>query len=174
MNIGQRIKILRTELGMSQTELAQKMGYTSRTTISKIESGDIKVTTEDAVRFADALNSNIRLLMGWEESNNTLTNLPGQMSLLDMTNAEEITMNESMLLSTYRSLSDTTKENAFRILTIYDKADAVQKDLIDGLIDSFEEMQNLHQKSLLFHLYNHLSLYLQKPYTYAQLSLPHL
>ena len=55
---------------MSQNELADKMGYTSRTTISKIESGNIKVTTEDVVKFADALFSTVPYLMGWSDSEN--------------------------------------------------------------------------------------------------------
>ena len=70
MDIGKRIKLLRTNLGMSQNELADKMGYTSRTTISKIESGNIKVTTEDVVKFADELFSTVPYLMGWSDSEN--------------------------------------------------------------------------------------------------------
>lgn len=66
MDIGKRIKSLRTNLGMSQNDLAKKMGYTSRTTISKIENGNIKVTTEDVVKFANALKSTVPYLMGWE------------------------------------------------------------------------------------------------------------
>lgn len=37
--IGQRIKQRRIELGMTQEELAHKMGYASKTTINKIENG---------------------------------------------------------------------------------------------------------------------------------------
>ena len=40
MGIGNLIKLRRTELGMSQKELAEKCGYTNRSTISRIESGD--------------------------------------------------------------------------------------------------------------------------------------
>ena len=68
LNIGTRIKTLRTQCGMSQNELAQKMGYTSRTTISKIESGNIKITTEDVVKFAKSLNTTVPYLMGWNEN----------------------------------------------------------------------------------------------------------
>lgn len=68
MDIGTRIKLLRTQCGMSQNELAQKMGYTSRTTISKIESGNIKITTEDVVKFAKSLNTTVPYLMGWNKT----------------------------------------------------------------------------------------------------------
>ena len=70
LDIGTRIKSLRTQCGMSQNELAQKIGYTSRTTISKIESGNIKITTEDVVKFAKSLHTTVPYLMGWNENEN--------------------------------------------------------------------------------------------------------
>lgn len=39
MTIGERIKARRDELGMSQEELAHKIGYKSKTSINKIELG---------------------------------------------------------------------------------------------------------------------------------------
>lgn len=39
MTIGDRIKARRDELGMSQEELAHKIGYKSKTSINKIELG---------------------------------------------------------------------------------------------------------------------------------------
>ena len=39
MTIYDRIKLRREELGMSQQELAYKLGYKSRSTINKIELG---------------------------------------------------------------------------------------------------------------------------------------
>ena len=40
MTIGQRVKIRREELGMSQEELAKKIGYKSKSSINKIELED--------------------------------------------------------------------------------------------------------------------------------------
>ena len=40
MKLYERIKKRREELGMSQDELAQKLGYKSRSTIAKIEKGE--------------------------------------------------------------------------------------------------------------------------------------
>lgn len=37
MTIGQRIKVRREELNMSQEELAKRIGYKSRSSINKIE-----------------------------------------------------------------------------------------------------------------------------------------
>lgn len=67
LNIGDRIRIKREELHMSQTELAKRMGYKSRTTIGKIETGVNDVTQSNVVKFAEVLNTTIAYLMGWED-----------------------------------------------------------------------------------------------------------
>ena len=67
-NIGTRIKDRRIELGMSQDELAEKMGYKSRSTIAKIEKGVNDVVQANIVKFAEILNTTTAYLMGWEET----------------------------------------------------------------------------------------------------------
>lgn len=65
-NIGTRIKERRIELGMSQDELAEKMGYKSRSTITKIEKGINDVVQSNIVKFSEVLNTSIAYLMGWD------------------------------------------------------------------------------------------------------------
>lgn len=55
MGIGNLIKLRRTELGMSQKELAERCGYTNRSTISRIESGDRDVPVKQLKKIAAAL-----------------------------------------------------------------------------------------------------------------------
>ena len=64
--IGERIKQRRTELGLSQDELAEKMGYKSRSTIAKIEKGVNDVVQANIVKFSKILNTSIAYLMGWD------------------------------------------------------------------------------------------------------------
>ena len=66
--IGKKIKNRRIELGMSQDELAEKMGYKNRSTIAKIEKGVNDVVQSNIVKFAEVLNTSIAYLMGWEEA----------------------------------------------------------------------------------------------------------
>lgn len=66
-DIGNRIKERRIELGMSQDELAEKMGYKSRSTIAKIEKGINDVVQSNVVKFSEILNTSIAYLMGWDE-----------------------------------------------------------------------------------------------------------
>lgn len=55
-NIGEKIKAKRIELGYSQDYLAKLLGYKSRSTIAKIESGENDITQTKIYEFAHALN----------------------------------------------------------------------------------------------------------------------
>lgn len=68
MNIGERIRQRRIELGMSQDELAKRCGYKSRSSINKIElSRDLPL--KKAQQFADILDIPIEELCGWNRYN---------------------------------------------------------------------------------------------------------
>lgn len=70
MKLYENIRLRREELGMSQQELADKLGYTSRSTITKIESGENDLTQSKIEAFAKALKISPIELMGYhtEES----------------------------------------------------------------------------------------------------------
>ena len=67
MTIGGRIKQRRNELGWSQRELCDKMGYSNHSTITKIEAGKVDIPQSRIVQFANVLNVSVAHLMGWEE-----------------------------------------------------------------------------------------------------------
>lgn len=67
MDIGNRIRMRREELQMSQSELARKVGYTSRTTINKIERDGRGISQDKIVAIAKALKVTPSYLMGWED-----------------------------------------------------------------------------------------------------------
>lgn len=62
-----RIKSRRTELGLTVEELAHKMGYKDKSSISKIENGKADIPQSKIAAFADALQTTPAFLMGWEE-----------------------------------------------------------------------------------------------------------
>lgn len=70
MTLYDRIRSRRIELEMSQDELAKKLGYKSRSTIAKIESGENDITQSKIAEFAKALNTTPAYLMGWDEEKN--------------------------------------------------------------------------------------------------------
>ena len=67
MELYKRIKARREELGMSQEELATKLGYKSRSTINKIEMGKNDITQSKIIAFANALQTTPSYLMGLDE-----------------------------------------------------------------------------------------------------------
>jgi len=83
VNIGQRIKAKRIEMGLSQEKLAELVGYKSRSTINKIELGINDIPQSKIIDFAKALNTTPAYLIGCEKqqqewdlkynSNNTLS-----------------------------------------------------------------------------------------------------
>lgn len=62
-----RIKSRRTELGLTVEELAHKMGYKDKSSISKIERGKADIPQSKIAAFAQALETTPAYLMGWEE-----------------------------------------------------------------------------------------------------------
>ena len=63
--IGERIKQRRKELGLSQEELAVKLGYKSRSSINKIELNWRNLTQSKIKEIADALDTTPAWIMGW-------------------------------------------------------------------------------------------------------------
>lgn len=61
--IGDRIRERRIELGITQTELATRVGYGSKVSVSKIESNQRDVPREKIVAFAEALQCDISYLL---------------------------------------------------------------------------------------------------------------
>lgn len=67
LEIGERIKIQREKLKMSQDELAKRIGYKSRSSINKIELGHYNLTQSKIKAIADALETTPSYIMGWDE-----------------------------------------------------------------------------------------------------------
>lgn len=65
--MGERIKNRRLELGLSQEELAKRMGNSSRASVSTVETGKEDLTTTRISKFAQALDVTPAYIMGWEE-----------------------------------------------------------------------------------------------------------
>ena len=68
LELYKRIRQRRETLGLSQEELAKKLGYKSRSSINKIEKGENDIPQSKIVAFAEALNTTPEYLMGWSDS----------------------------------------------------------------------------------------------------------
>jgi transcriptional regulator, XRE family len=86
MNIGDRIRNRRLELNMTQDELAKKLGYKTRGSVTKIESGYQNLTQPKIVAMAKALDTTPAYLMGWEDNMGVTTTNTGNHNTTTTTN----------------------------------------------------------------------------------------
>lgn len=98
--IGSNIQSKRKELGITQEELAKRLGYKSKSTINKIEMGINDVPQSKIVRFAEALCTTPAFLMGWNEETEK-TNAPRE---------PELTEGEAALLELFRRVPDDSQQ----------------------------------------------------------------
>ena len=67
MELREKIRRRRLELGMSQVDLADALGYTNRATVAKVESGVNDLTQSKIERYAEALETTPAYLMDWTD-----------------------------------------------------------------------------------------------------------
>lgn len=63
--IGENILAARKRAGLTQEELATRVGYKSKSTINKIELGINDIPQSKIVKFAEVLGTTPAALMGW-------------------------------------------------------------------------------------------------------------
>lgn len=66
--IGSRLKQARENKGFSQSELARILGYKSRSSVNKMESGERAIPRKKVLETAKILEVRPAFLMGWEDS----------------------------------------------------------------------------------------------------------
>jgi transcriptional regulator with XRE-family HTH domain len=104
MNIGSIIKGRREELGLSQTDLALRLGYKDKSAISRIESGENDIPRRKIPSFAKALQLQPVDLIGQDED------------LADLGN--RLSPGEFALLAAFRSADRKTRAEVLRRLGI--------------------------------------------------------
>lgn len=104
--IGDNILQQRKKLGMTQEELAKRLGYKSKSTINKIEMGINDVPQSKIVKFAEVLCTTPAHLMGWKEENKKV-NSP---------DALELTEGERMLLELFRQIPEDAQKMYLEVL----------------------------------------------------------
>lgn len=69
LQLYKNIKIRRTELGLTQQELAERLGYADKSMIAKVEKGVVDLTQSKILAFSKALATDPSDLMGWDNEN---------------------------------------------------------------------------------------------------------
>ena len=112
MTLGEKVKLKREELNLSQEELAEKMNYKSKTSIHKIEVGITDLPLSKVKELAAVLKTTPAYLMGWEEEkeekeNNIFSKLTDE----ELAKLEKFkNMSTVMFMNEGNDISDEDKE----------------------------------------------------------------
>ncbi len=123
--IGKRIKEVRIELGLSQEELAKRLGLKSKSTICKIETGEDNLSMRSIQKYAKALGCDSSYLIGLDQAmqdkwhNEVLSSI--QENISGMQNVVNLSDDEYVLIKNYRNSSEADKEAAKRLLAYASK-----------------------------------------------------
>jgi len=123
MILYKNIKKKRLELGMSQEELAKKVGYSSRSMIAKIEAGDIDLYQSKIEEIAIALETTSAELMGWKK------NTAEEIAIIMQTEADV-----GILIKDYLSITSESKK---RLLAYAEKLRLLNEE--DALVEVAHE-----------------------------------
>lgn len=111
MNVCDRIKKRREELNLSQEELANKLGYKSRSSINKIELGLSDIPFSKIEDFAKALETTPSYIMGWTPEEEKI-NLLSKRERLQL---DEL-MSQNAMYFNDENISEEDKEKLFASL----------------------------------------------------------
>ncbi len=113
MTLGEKVKLKREELNLSQEELAEKMNYKSKTSIHKIEVGITDLPLSKVKELAAVLKTTPAYLMGWEEEKpqEKENNIFSKLTAEELAKLEKFkNMSTVMFMNEGNDISDEDKE----------------------------------------------------------------
>ena len=122
MDTHENIKMLREQMGLSQEELALKVGYRDRSSVAKVETGNVDLTQSKIAAFAKALHVTPAQLMGIDDNTNIdeagseLLNLDAQLNAtghIELVNYAEFLVSQPE----YRRENGSVSQKIFHYLT---------------------------------------------------------
>lgn len=88
--VGQRMRLARKMAGFTLDQVAEFLGYTSRTQVVKLESGRTMIPAATVVMFCEALNIDIKEIMEMRVGNGGKTTLDAEVSTRRQKYNEEV------------------------------------------------------------------------------------
>ena len=137
MTFGERILKKRINMGLTQDELAQIVGYKSRSTIAKIEAGERDVPQSMIIALAKALNTTPTYLMGWEDDDK-------QTNKVNSFDKFKISSHEKKLILSYRNKPDIQKI-IDKLLDVEDNEQTVKKNKLITVYKAARSNNNKEQ-----------------------------
>ena len=138
--IGKRIRARREELGITQEELASRLGYKSKTTIAKIENGTNDIIQSKVIEFAKVLDTTPAYLMGWVSPENNASGTVKKSSFMPdfmLTLPDGSKMN--IEYHTQKNFDASKIQHLQKLLSYYLSLNGIgQKKAMDNLEDLFK------------------------------------
>lgn len=134
-NFGERVKARREQLGITQQELAEAVGYTHKSSINKIERGQIRGSVEQIAAFAKALKTSRAYLAGDIDDPERKVIYDGNGNFVQLHTPEEYEMRQRELVQRLGAYIDLFER--LRHLKKDDREKAAK--MIDGILSTFEE-----------------------------------
>ncbi len=103
--VGDNILRIRKRLGITQEELAKRMGYKSKSTINKIELGINDIPQSKIALFAEALGTTPAHIMGWTDAEQK-----------DSPESMELSEGEKMLLELFRLVPEDQQQLVLQMI----------------------------------------------------------
>ena len=125
--VGNNILNRRKFLGLTQEELAQKMGYKSKSTINKIELGINDIPQSKIAKFAEVLGTTPAFLMGWEEKENLS---PSE---------ETLTEGEKLWLELYRKTPEASRPMLHLLFETFGNIPESSQEMVLGMLRVVEK-----------------------------------
>ena len=146
MKIGERIKNRRIELNITQDELARRLGYSDKSSISRMENSS-KLTLNKVQLLAEALNVSPSYLMGWEDEINIDTDMSNNSGAISNNIAPDSTdTNNTYTTNNYYSSPCSQKETT---TNKYIKATVTSKELFYEMLMVLKDMDDEQLKDMI-------------------------
>ena len=111
LQLYKNIKKRRTELHLTQAELAAKLGYADKSMIAKIEKGLVDLPQSKILAFADTLQLSPSDLMGWGTTDEDIANVLVSDCLEDIIdNINDFSPSEKTHFKNYIHLLETNRK----------------------------------------------------------------
>lgn len=120
-----RIRMRRQELGWTTDELAKRMGYKDRSSISKIESGKADIPQSKVKAFAAVLDTTVSWLLGIDS--------PDEAPEPTLPVTASLTSSQATLLSIFDELNEEGQTKVIEYAEDLNRAGCYKKPVADGM-----------------------------------------
>lgn len=117
--IGKRIRFYRRLRNMSQRELAEAVGYATKASINKIESGEAKAPTEKIKRIASILRVNFTDLANDKPIDDGLEEAKEAVNEINMSSKSNETLELQQIVNAYCNASEEGKAMFRKLAELY-------------------------------------------------------